>query len=181
MTTAIFLSTASASDIKTLVSTGVATHADAMLEAVLRLPLKDHPIRVLLRPSGDYVNSSERSKFVPAETEQMDRGDIPYFFGFLGGPDIYYFTEPGVAKKVDVFTPEMITKTERSLISPTTLLSEDRVRKIALQSVIMTAFRLMTLLETHELKTSRMTSVITNSTLRVQIDENTIVSQLPYA
>ena len=37
MTTAIFLSTASASDIKTLVSTGVATHADAIVrvDAVL--------------------------------------------------------------------------------------------------------------------------------------------------
>jgi hypothetical protein len=60
-----------------------------------RLPgLREAPIRVLLRGTGEYVRARSAPVWPPlldAEAEQLDRGDIPYFFRLYGRPGILYY------------------------------------------------------------------------------------------
>ncbi|MBX3276246.1 MAG: hypothetical protein KF729_38695 [Sandaracinaceae bacterium] len=61
--------------------------------------LRDAPIRVLLRGTDEYVRASERPPWPPllaAETEQLARGDIPYFFRRYGQPGIHWYTDPSL-------------------------------------------------------------------------------------
>jgi len=71
----------------------------ARIAAVLaQVPGVEHaPIRVLLRGTGDYVRARSAPVWPPllaAESEQLARGDIPYFFRLYGRAGIHYFTEP---------------------------------------------------------------------------------------
>jgi hypothetical protein len=55
------------------------------------------PIRVCLRGTDEYVRPDRRGLWPPlldAETEQLKRGDIPYFFQLYGRPGIHYFGDP---------------------------------------------------------------------------------------
>ena len=52
------------------------------------------PIRVCLRGTDEYVRADSASLWPPllqAETEQLERGDIPYFFRLYDRPGIHYF------------------------------------------------------------------------------------------
>lgn len=56
--------------------------------------LREAPIRVCLRGTGDYVRASRERVWPPllaAEREQLARGDIPYFFRLYGKPCIHYY------------------------------------------------------------------------------------------
>jgi hypothetical protein len=56
--------------------------------------LRETPIRVCLRGTDEYVRAHTKALWPPllgAETEQMARGDIPYFFRLYGRPGIHYF------------------------------------------------------------------------------------------
>jgi len=58
--------------------------------------LHEAPLRVLLRGTGDYVQASSSALWPPlleAESEQLARGDIPYFFRLYGRPGIHYFAD----------------------------------------------------------------------------------------
>lgn len=70
----------------------------AIADVLASLPgLRDAPIRVLLRSTGDYVNADNRELWPPlleAEIDQLGRGDIPYFFRLYGGRGIHYYTSP---------------------------------------------------------------------------------------
>lgn len=72
-------------------------HASEIARVFERVPhLRDTPIRVLLRATGDYVRARTEPVWPPlldAESEQLVRGDIPYFFRLLGRPGIRYFTD----------------------------------------------------------------------------------------
>lgn len=73
-------------------------HRTRIAETILAVPqLRDAPIRVLLRGTGEYVESRTKRVWPPlldAEAEQLARGDIPYFFRLYGRPGIHYFVEP---------------------------------------------------------------------------------------
>lgn len=60
-----------------------------------RLPrLRDTPIRVCLRGTDEYVRARSAPVWPPlldAESEQLARGDIPYFFRLYGRPGIHYY------------------------------------------------------------------------------------------
>ena len=70
-------------------------HANEVAEVFANLPgLRDAPLRVLLRSTGDYVQATDRPLWPPlleAETEQLARGDIPYFFRLYGRAGIHYY------------------------------------------------------------------------------------------
>lgn len=72
-------------------------HAPALAEAIGALPsLREMPIRVLLRATGDYVRARSEAVWPPlldAEAEQLARGDIPYFFRLYGAPGIRYYQD----------------------------------------------------------------------------------------
>src|SRR5690606_20337585 len=58
-------------------------HANAIARVFSELPgFETTPIRVCLRGTGDYVRARTEPLWpplLPAEREQLDRGDIPYF------------------------------------------------------------------------------------------------------
>lgn len=68
--------------------------------------LRETPIRVLLRATGEYVNAWSRDRHAPplwpplleAEVAQLDRGDIPYFFRLYGSPGLHHFVDPALTK-----------------------------------------------------------------------------------
>jgi hypothetical protein len=82
-------------------------HARAIADVLAGLPgLRETPIRVILRSTGEYVRALSRERQAPplwpplldAEQEQLDRGDIPYFFRLYGSPGIHYFGDPALTK-----------------------------------------------------------------------------------
>lgn len=75
-------------------------HARALADAVARVPgVREAPIRVLLRGTGEYVRALEAPAapiwppLLVAEEEQLARGDIPYFFRLYGRRGIHYFAD----------------------------------------------------------------------------------------
>jgi hypothetical protein len=56
--------------------------------------LREAPIRVCLRGTDEYVRARSEPVWPPlldAESEQLSRGDIPYFFRLYGRPGIHYY------------------------------------------------------------------------------------------
>ena len=72
-------------------------HSHDIAEVFANLPdLRDTPLRVLLRGTGDYVQAGKAPLWPPllaAETEQLARGDIPYFFRLYGRAGIHYYAD----------------------------------------------------------------------------------------
>jgi hypothetical protein len=70
-------------------------HAKPIAESIASLPdLRETPIRVCLRATADYVRTEPLwPPLLDAEIEQMDRGDIPYFFRLYGRPGIHYYAD----------------------------------------------------------------------------------------
>lgn len=70
-------------------------HAPAIAEVFRALPgLRATPIRVCLRGTGEYIRARTEPLWPPlldAEAEQLERGDIPYFFRLYGRRGIYYY------------------------------------------------------------------------------------------
>lgn len=64
-------------------------------EVLAKIPeLNEIPIRVCLRGTDEYVQEDDESLWPPLldeEMEQLDRGDIPYFFRLYGKRGIHYF------------------------------------------------------------------------------------------
>jgi hypothetical protein len=70
-------------------------HAREIAAVFAGLPeLWEMPIRVCLRGTDEYVRANAKTLWPPlldAETEQLARGDIPYFFQLYGRSGIHYF------------------------------------------------------------------------------------------
>ena len=71
--------------------------APRLAEVFTALPaFRETPIRICLRGTGDYVHAGTQELWPPlldAETEQLARGDIPYFFRLYGQPGIHYYAD----------------------------------------------------------------------------------------
>jgi hypothetical protein len=89
--------------------------------------LRDTPIRVTLRGTGDYVRASTGEVWPPlldAEVAQLARGDIPYFFRLYGKKGIHYYTDPSLERaerlplRGDVPRLEPLLDVARGLASP---------------------------------------------------------------
>jgi len=72
-------------------------NAAALAKLLSRLPgLRQAPIRVLLRSTGEYMQPGLEPLWPPlldAEAEQLARGDVPYFFRLYGKPGIHYYAD----------------------------------------------------------------------------------------
>jgi len=70
-------------------------HASAIARSIARAPgFRQAPIRVCLRGTDEYVRARSVPPWPPlleAELEQLERGDIPYFFRLYGQPGIRFF------------------------------------------------------------------------------------------
>jgi hypothetical protein len=77
-------------------------HAKAIAEAVASVAeLREAPIRVSLRGTDEYVRARVGPVWPPlldAESEQLARGDIPYFFRLYGQPGIRWYTEASLTR-----------------------------------------------------------------------------------
>jgi hypothetical protein len=103
-------------------------HAGAIGRLLAHLPgLRDAPIRLLLRSTGDYALAGSPELWPPlldAEAEQLARGDVPYFFRFYGKTGIYYYTSPDLRElgrlplRGDVPQLEPLLDLSRGLRSP---------------------------------------------------------------
>jgi hypothetical protein len=103
-------------------------HARAIAEVFDTLPgLRETPIRVCLRGTGEYVSARERPLWPPlldAEAEQLARGDIPYFFRLYGKPGIHYYANASLSRvetlplKGDVPRLEPLLRLSNGLRSP---------------------------------------------------------------
>lgn len=104
------------------------THGKRIAAVLTEVPgLREAPIRVLLRGTGDYVRARSAPVWPPllgAEAEQLARGDIPYFFRLYGRAGIHYFVEPTLERlgrlptKGDVPQLEPLLPLEKGLRSP---------------------------------------------------------------
>lgn len=72
-------------------------HTATIAQTLSALPgVRTAPIRVCLRGTDDYVRSRSVPPWpplLPAEAEQLERGDIPYFFRYYGQPGIHYYAD----------------------------------------------------------------------------------------
>lgn len=103
-------------------------HASAIADVFTSLPeLRETPIRVCLRGTDEYVRANTEPLWPPlldAEVEQLDRGDIPYFFRLYGRPGIHYYGNPALSQiktlplKGDVPQLDPILRLSRGLRSP---------------------------------------------------------------
>lgn len=103
-------------------------NARAVADAIAALPeLRETPIRVCLRATADYVRPRAEPIWPPlldAELEQLDRGDIPYFFRLYGRPGIHYYGDPTLETvktlplEGDVPRLEPLLRPSRGLRSP---------------------------------------------------------------
>jgi len=104
-------------------------HASAIADVFARLPdLREAPIRVCLRSTGDYVRARTDELWPPlldAEAEQLARGDIPYFFRLYGRPGIHYYAnralteQKRIPSRGDVPKLDPVLSISRGLKSPT--------------------------------------------------------------
>ncbi|HYQ44652.1 MAG TPA: hypothetical protein VER11_21860 [Polyangiaceae bacterium] len=103
-------------------------HSQEIADVLSALPeLREAPLRVLLRGTGDYVQSVSSSLWPPlleAEIEQLARGDIPYFFRLYGRPGIHYYADATLSRIAslplhgDVPQLDPILQLSRGLRSP---------------------------------------------------------------
>jgi hypothetical protein len=72
---------------------------DELLIELSKLEMQKYPIRCILKNTsiyGDHIaGSGEDLVFFKEELEQMDRGDVPYFFTYIGETKIFYLTKNG--------------------------------------------------------------------------------------
>ena len=78
-------------------------------ESIFAIDGLDHiPVRLFLRPTREYFGLLRNKETPPdpplfsSEVEQLERGDIPYFFRFLNSHDILYYSAPGKFDKSDI-------------------------------------------------------------------------------
>ncbi len=103
-------------------------HAQSIAGVFTALPwLREAPIRVFLRATGDYVRARTEPVWPPlldAEAEQLARGDIPYFFRLYGRPGIHWYPEPDLVRRArlplhgDVPQLDPLLQLSRGLRSP---------------------------------------------------------------
>ncbi len=77
-------------------------HAGAIADAIAGVPgVREAPIRLLLRGTDEYARAKTHPLWPPlldAEIEQLDRGDVPYFFRLYGQPGIHWYADPSLER-----------------------------------------------------------------------------------
>jgi hypothetical protein len=66
-------------------------NAQAIADVLAKMHVERIPIRVTLRSTAEY--HEDRADFLDAEREQLDRGDVPYFFRLYGRPGVHFWAD----------------------------------------------------------------------------------------
>lgn len=76
--------------------------AGAIADAIASVPaVREAPIRLLLRGTDEYARAKTHPLWPPlldAEVEQLDRGDVPYFFRLYERPGIHWYEDPSLER-----------------------------------------------------------------------------------
>ncbi len=116
------------------------TNLKEINDVLVKLNVKSIPIRCIVKPSMEYADylrtdNIESSVFYPEELEQLERGDIPYFFHYLGDYSIRYLTKDG--EKVTSFSWEDVFKmdliSESQIEQPVSVVDENAIKASILQ------------------------------------------------
>ncbi len=101
---------------------------------------KSIPVRRILRDTKTYYKALEnprasKTNFHICELEQLERGDIPYFYSYLDKPQLFYRSESGETKADmpwDEFYPikQQVFQAKKGFVEP---LDEESVKKGVLQ------------------------------------------------
>ena len=90
------------------------------------------PVRDIVRDTPRYREWNDKVPEIPffqAEMEQLSRGDIPYFFKFIGDKSLYAYTDPdGGYRPVD-FPSDFDKAVIRDAVEPEILLEEGRLSR----------------------------------------------------
>ncbi len=85
-----------------------------------------HPARVILKNTKQYrdflMGSGSANDYLPEELVQLDRGDIPYFFKYVGQTGLYFLSEPDVVETVSKIPSDLDRDVRRHSKSPALLL-----------------------------------------------------------
>jgi hypothetical protein len=102
--------------------------AQRIADAIAGMPGLDRaPIRVCLRGTDEYLRAFSEPLWPPlldAEAEQLERGDIPYFFRLYGRPGIHYYANRALTEtrrlplRGDVPKLDPLLRLSRGLRSP---------------------------------------------------------------
>lgn len=99
------------------------------------------PVRVIIRKTRDYVqilkSDSLPKDLHPAERTQLARGDIPYFFKFVGGTDAYYYTDPNLSYEPVKFEGLPLKLSQTIAKRPQEVLMTERLSRKAFPSGIL--------------------------------------------
>lgn len=141
------------------------------------------PIRFLIRPSMEYNKNFLKSKFslpmIPEENVQLNRSDIPYFFGLSGCAELFYFQSPNQESQVQLKSLETIKKKiQRSFQTPKSLLKHNRLLKIFKQSLVMVASRFLEEGASMEIQSENFSIKFDGSILKITTIEFSLESNM---
>lgn len=110
--------------------------------------LEVQPIRILLRDTKEYYaylscGGVAAPSLLAEESEQLQRGDIPYFWGTLGDRAIRYWKEPGLSRPIERLSRALEPKLARAFCDPRSLLEPRRLHRLEKQVLMECAYRLL--------------------------------------
>ncbi len=85
-----------------------------------------HPARVIIKNTKQYrdylMGNGSANDYLPEELDQLDRGDIPYFFKFVGQTKLHFLSEHGLVETVFNIPSDLERDVSRHSKSPALLL-----------------------------------------------------------
>ena len=104
------------------------------------------PVRHIARDTivyRDWKRSSPKTPFFKEELEQLERGDIPYFFKFIGNPNLYQYANRSGARAQVEAPSELLKAIARDATDPLDLLKPERVDVLFPTGLLFLAKRLL--------------------------------------
>lgn len=130
-------------------------HASSIAGVFAALPgIREAPIRICLRGTGEYVRARTEPiwpPLLPAEIEQLGRGDIPYFFRLCDRAGIRYYADEALRRVQQLPSRGDVPKLDPILSLPRGLRSPAR-RKLRNEGLfaVLGAFDAKSLTGTHQ-------------------------------
>jgi hypothetical protein len=108
------------------VTTTILDSLDAIKPVLEHECQNQQPARVILKNTKQYrdflMGNGSANDYLPEELAQLDRGDIPYFFKYVGQDSLYFFFEQDLVETVSDITGDLERDVSRHSKSPALLL-----------------------------------------------------------
>jgi lantibiotic modifying enzyme len=103
-------------------------------ESILKIfpmdEMENQTIRVIIKNTAVYRTFAENkltTEMLSEELAQLNRGDVPYFYKFLGNDALLFLSKPGSADNVSLTDEITVKDVQRHAVLPATLLGSDSV------------------------------------------------------